>query len=334
MKSLKASFEIGIVNFLESALPINRTAPLPVAATPTNKASTNTTTLLLRRGAYANPCMAILSMYNAYIVLQQFAITSTPNIIWLDGHAQGDLDGVWEDLFDTKPIHVKQLGANNNETNITRIDDAIVVNTVSAIGNEGLLKYRWRQASANITSDCRMDQTNTLVSFRSFVLEKYNMTRRHQIDDTKNNTGPRQLTFLVRENYRAHPRSNGRTDRVLVNATDDIEYIHSEYPSYNVTTVSFEAMSFREQLSYVTQSDIFLSIHGAGNIHAVFLPDHATFVEYFPPKYQHRKRFRYLSECLNLTYIRKSVFVVETFEKNKVSLRLREASSKNMSSMA
>jgi hypothetical protein len=108
-----------------------------------------------------------------------------------------------------------------------------------------------------------------------------------------------------------------------VNATDDIEYIHSEYPSYNVTTVSFEGMSFREQLSYVTQSDIFISIHGAGNVHSLFLPHHATFVEYSPKKYQYRKRFRFLSECLNLTYVAKQAWIVTYFDGDKVSLRLR-----------
>jgi hypothetical protein len=56
-----------------------------------------------------------------------------------------------------------------------------------------------------------------------------------------------------------------------VNATNDIKYIHLEYPSYDVMMVSFEGMPFWEQLSNVTQSDIFLLVHGAGSIHALFL---------------------------------------------------------------
>jgi hypothetical protein len=86
-------------------------------------------------------------------------------------------------------------------------------------------------------------------------------------------------------------------------------------------------MPFREQLSYVTQSDIFISVHGAGNVHSLFLPDHATFVEYSPDKFQHRKRFRYLSECLNLTYVSKQAWIVQRFDGDKVSLRLRPTSS-------
>jgi hypothetical protein len=49
---------------------------------------------------YANPCMAILEMFNVFIILQNFGllINTTTNaektIIWLDGHAQGNLDRV------------------------------------------------------------------------------------------------------------------------------------------------------------------------------------------------------------------------------------------------
>jgi hypothetical protein len=99
------------------------------------RTNTSTTALLVRRGDYANPCMAILSMYNVYIVLQQFSIpdhSSSITIIWLDGHTEGSLDCVWNDLYRTQPIHVKQLPRN-----MTPFDNDIVVNTMSAIGDEG-----------------------------------------------------------------------------------------------------------------------------------------------------------------------------------------------------
>jgi hypothetical protein len=77
----------------------------------------------------------------------------------------------------------------------------------------------------------------------------------------------------------AYPRSNGRTDRTLANPEDDGAYIQSQYPTNFVQVVSFEGISLEEQLSHITQSDVFVSVHGASNIHTLFLPDHATKVE-------------------------------------------------------
>jgi hypothetical protein len=283
--------------------------------------------------------MAILSMYNVYIVLQQFSILPhsssgviPPIIIWLDGHAEGSLDHVWNDLYRTQPIHVKQLPQK-----VTHFDNAIVVNTMSAIGDEGYHNYDWRRKRTNNTDHCQMDpNNNTLVSFRDFVLDRYNQTRKQPQQRRSSGSSLRlQLTFLVRNDYVAHPRSNGRADRTNYNLTDDIDYLQSEYPDYNLKVVSFEEMSFGEQLSHVTQTDLFVAIHGAGNVHALFLPDHATFVEYVPQKYRNRMRFRYLAECLNLTYIAKKAWTVQQQhqhqqqrlesdnDKTKVSVRLR-----------
>jgi hypothetical protein len=61
-----------------------------------------------------------------------------PQILWLDGHAHGDLDAVWQHLFQTTPIRVKQYqNNNNNQQQQQLVENVIVVNTMSAIGDEG-----------------------------------------------------------------------------------------------------------------------------------------------------------------------------------------------------
>jgi hypothetical protein len=60
--------------------------------------ATTTTTSLVRRGNYANPCMTILTMDNVYIGMTHFAISGILQILWLDGHAHGDLDAVWRNI--------------------------------------------------------------------------------------------------------------------------------------------------------------------------------------------------------------------------------------------
>ena len=293
------SFDQGIVDFLDSTVPNHAVYP------PTNK-NNQTIALLVRRGDYANPCMALLSMYNTYMVLHHlFLPTSNYAIIWLDGHAEGSLDTVWKDLFGVAPVHIKQLERNINGM---MFHDAIVVNTMSAIGDEGYHNYDWRRYRTRHTYNCTLDPNHhTLVAFRDFVLQRHHLTRKSLFTRL-----PKQMTLLVRKDfYMAHPRSNGHTDRTLWNVTDDVEYLQSLYPDYKLTVVSFEGVAFRQQLAIMTQTDLFVSVHGAGNVHTLFLPDHATFIEYIPSTFRKRMRFRYLAECLNLTYIAKKAWAVQ-----------------------
>ena len=254
------------------------------------------TSLLVRRGAYANPCMALLTMYNVYLTLQHFNIPDhdPKTIVWLDGHARGDLDDVWETLFGTQPIHVKQLtgttgsiASGGMNSSAIPLGNAIIVNTKSHAGNEGMDIYRWRRSDSD-TPNCTLDHTNTLVAFRDFVLLQFGMERRrldHPSIALDGLTRPR-LTFLVRKDYVAHPRSTGHTDRALAHPDDDLNYLQGLYTNHSISVVSFEGMDFRTQLEHITQTDTFVAVHGAGNIHTLFLPDHATFVEYFPIQIQ------------------------------------------------
>jgi hypothetical protein len=359
------SIDAKLGGFLASAIVQNVVTPSNInhkndnETTTTTEASssnamttttTTTTTLLVRRGNYANPCMALLTMYNVYIVLTYHfnddvsTSTTLSNIIWLDGHAQGDLDPVWTRLFDTTPIHIRQLPQqrqssiiNNNDYNYD-IDNAIVVNTMSAIGDEGYGRYDWNSTNNN---NCQDDDSSTLVAFRDFVLERYGISRRRR--PNTNNTDVVQqttttskekkiLTLLVRKDYTAHPRSNGRTDRTLANVTADVEYLRSIYgdDTYTIQVVSFEGLPFVDQLLAVTQTDVFVSVHGAGNVHVLFLPDDATFVEYIPKGFERRRRFRYLAACLpHITYKAKVAWREQRkFTDGKISVRLRPESKR------
>ena len=258
------------------------------------------TLLLVRRGNYANPCMAILTMYNVFIVMTYFDLlaqsrqhdhrpgSSIPKIVWLDGHARGDLDDVWQHLFQTRPSHLKQY--ENDVTDSDDNNDAIVVNTMSAIGDEGYGSYDWN-------SRCDY-KSSTLIDFRDFVLERYGLQQSNQ-SDTK-----QILTLLIRNDfYVSHPRSNGHTDRTMANVTNDVNYLQTLYPEHEINVVSFEGMGFKQQLLHITQTDIFVAVHGAGNIHVLFLPPGSTFIEFVPKTFEGRKRFRFLAACLpNIHY--------------------------------
>lgn len=298
-------------SFLRSSIVAKQTTIIGFSSNTNNKS----TTLLIRRSAYANPCMAIISMYNAFVVKRFLLNNSATQIVWLDGHAKTEnMDSVWEQLFQTKPIHVKRLSDAQS-----KMEDAILVNTVSAMGDEGLGVYGWERDASNMTSGPDLCRNSTLSMFREFVLTQYGIRQRTKFGgDTSCH-----LTLLARKHHLAHPRSTGRTDRVLANVTDDIDYIQSEYPECQVTEMSFEDISFREQLEIVSRSDVFVSVHGAGNIHVLFLPPWSKLVEFFPKGFTRRLRFQYLAECLGISYEARKAKIVERFADNKISVRLR-----------
>ena len=255
-------------------------------------------TLLVKRGDYANPCMAFASIYNCFVVMRKYNLHS-PRIVWLDGRAEGKLDLLWRTIF-KDAVHVKELRSGE------LLQDTILVNTQSAFGDEGIKLSRVGQACSRNTS---------LHQFRDFFLQKFGITR-------SNEKGNR-LTLLVRKHYKAHPRSDGMTDRTIYNITDDVEYIQSLYPSLTVQVKSFEEIPFDDQLRIIASTDVLVAVHGAGNIHAIFLPDHARFIEYFPDGFTDRMRFAYLSQSLGMQYFSKKAFTVRSYSGNKISVQLR-----------
>jgi hypothetical protein len=258
-------------------------------------------TLLLKRGDYSNPSMTVATMYSTFLVMKKFNATSA-RIVWLDGHARSNLDSVWTFLFGNDIHHVKELKPNEV------LNDVIVVNTMTAFGDEAMKKYNKR------SNACSPD--SSLHQFRDFVLDRYGVTR-----STSDN---KKITLLIRKDYVGHPRSNGVTDRKLANQTDDIAFIQSSFPEYTVEVVSFEDMPFALQLEQIANTDILMAVHGAGNINAIFLPDHAEFQEFFPPKFgqRQRQRFQYLSQSIGIKYVRRTAYIVHEFDQ-KITVRLR-----------
>ena len=256
-------------------------------------------TLLVRRGDYANPCMTMAKLYNVFVAMRHWNLQE-PNIVWLDGNAHSNLDSIWTTLYgDVR--HVKRLGGP------TVFQDLRVVNVVSAFGDEGISVYHWGDR-------CRQD-SHGIQGFRDFVLERYGVKRA---------TAPQQrprLSFLVSRDYVGHPRSNGMTDRTIEDEAAAVEVLRKEWPEHDIQVYAFETMPFLDQLRVVASTDVFVGVHGAGNVHVLFLPDHATFVEYVPPRFEGRVRFKYLASCLGIRYVKKDAYVAKRRGSGKISVQ-------------
>lgn len=72
------------------------------------------------------------------------------------------------------------------------------------------------------------------------------------------------------------------TGRVLDPNVEDllIRRIAQE-PHCQLKNIDFATIPFREQLQTIANTDLFIGVHGAGLTHLLFLPDHATVLEYY-----------------------------------------------------
>jgi hypothetical protein len=262
-------------------------------------------TLLVKRDDYSNPCMTIATMYSTFMVMRKFNATSA-RIVWLDGHARSNLDSVWTSLFGSDSHHVKELTPNEV------LKDVIVVNTMNAFGDEGMKKHKWGNACS---------PNSSLHQFRDFVLKRLGVIR-----STSDN---KKITLLVRKDHVGHPRSKGVTDRKLANPADDIAFIQSNFPEYTIEAVSFEDMPFALQLQQIATTDILMAVHGAGNVNSIFLPDHAEFQEFFPPRFANQTRFQYLSQSIGIKYVRHTAYVVDQSDDETITVRLRPPERKD-----
>jgi len=259
-------------------------------------------TVFLHRPTYANPCFWTAALYNLYITLHQFDLLneSALRIVWMDGHAWTQLNSVWGHLFRaTEVLHIKQLDPH------TRYTRPYFVHTESTFHDPGLRKHQNRDA-------CQPD--SSLHQFRDFVLDRHGLSLK--------TTDTNQLTLLTRLDYMGHPRSDGITDRKIHDIEKTQELLADQYPGYTIKTVSFEEMPYREQLVVISQTDLLVSVHGAGNIHVIFLPSHATLVEYYPPGFSGRVRFKYLAACMGIQYVQKSARIASNLPGQKITVHL------------
>lgn len=243
------------------------------------------------------------------------AFTCPPHIIWLDANAYGGAtDHVYNDLFGNA-AHLRHIGSKNmnGKRSLLTFRRAIFLNEVSPF---------WAGLPLHSYSDSSCKSDSGLHQFREFVLQRYNIQHKapyHATADKKKKV----LTFLVRKNYKGHPRSNGHTDRQVADVELETTYLQRDYPQHNVNIVSFEDMSMSDQIRKITSTDLLVAVHGAGNTHAIFLPENSTFIEYIPKGFEGRTRFKFLSHCLGIGYEQRPAKIVERFKDGMISVSLR-----------
>ena len=237
-------------------------------------------TLALQRYEYVNVYFVMLSLYNAFLALLTFnARPQDVTILLVDAHPRGGLDEVWNTLFG-RVVHAGHLP---------------VPTRFSALG--------WIPLTYNSPlRQLKELRVNYLEEFRRFVLSG------HGVNDTRVlNCSSLKLLFLWRHDYVAHPRNQGGTiSRKIANEHELLaEVAKAVAPGDRVEGRQLDAEPMREQLRMVAGSDVLIGMHGAGLVHSLFLPRHASLLELYPMNFRvlQHKPFRAIASWRGLHYV-------------------------------
>lgn len=234
-------------------------------------------TLLYERIEYANLYHTMTDWFNVHWSLEKLKYTGGDQqlrIIWLDGHAAGNLDEAYADIFHANITYISQYQNQGQDESIICMERAAWLPKASPIyDTEKQWVVEWEGDSVN----CRvMDR------FVERVLTEYDVPLDRPMDSS--------LDLVIdRQPYFAHPRvdmEKARDQRTLPNMQD-------MFPNSHV--IRLHEMSFREQVQLVSRAKSLRGIHGAGLSHLLWLPKGAALVEWKPKGFEDNLLFRNLA---------------------------------------
>lgn len=253
--------------------------------------------VFITREEYANLFHGLRDLFNTYHTLRLRNVLRANSsaqearervqVIWLDGHAKGSLDEVWETLFGP-PLYVSQLPQE------TCFSQAIFVHP----GPRSVIHQQ--------RPECGYGEGKQLMSeFASYLLRAYDLAH------IKPKKG--LVTLVGRRKYLAHPRMNmalfnnpnTTVSRTIVNENDLIAAIGRERPDLEARLIhmSPDVMSFREQVQAVAESEVLMAFHGAALAHLVFMGRPSSVLELSVPRYRSRNHFALIARNLGADYM-------------------------------
>ena len=236
-------------------------------------------TIMIVRYEYANIYHTLTDFYNTFLLMNFFNRTQhDTNILIVDGHPQGQLDPIWNTLFNSS-VRISSLPRRTLFTNAVW----------------GMLGYN----SPILVHD--LEEIPLIEEFREFFLSSYHMADSHQLDCQH-----LSVLFIWRHDYLAHPRNpEGVVSRKIANERELLNFTKTTYPHFSVRGVQIDQFEFMHQLQLVTDTDILIGMHGAGLTHTVFLPKHATLIELIPMywAYNAHGHFEAFAKWRHLHYI-------------------------------
>jgi glycoprotein 2-beta-D-xylosyltransferase len=220
------------------------------------------TTMFITRYEYVNLFHTMTDWFNTFLSLPPE--DDHVRVVFLDAHAEGNLDSVWNDVF-AKFTYVQRLPEGG-----VCFEKAIFIppGYVSPI-------YQTLVQSFDISDEREnCPHHDRAMEFSNLFARSYNL-------ETDDEPVWGKVIIIDRQHYVAHPRSKpGKTPRMLSNLKELKKALRGVPGVTSVSMVRFETMTFREQLQTIRQAHIVIGNHGAGLSHVMFMNEKSTLIEF------------------------------------------------------
>ncbi|CAC5420272.1 XYLT [Mytilus coruscus] len=216
-------------------------------------------TIAFYRTEITNLYFAVKDLYNVFLVVnffQQFSDCEM-NIMFVEKSINGKYDMIWETVF-------------GKIQNIASLENPVL--------HEKLI---WIMPNTGPMYDKRVKNMPLVESFRSFVLKRHGI----QTGYTKNCDKLNTVLILNKNNVQQHNPSN-TTKRNIRNDDELFNAINRVFPKLKVKIMELENSSIKQQLSYISKTDILIGMHETGMTHVLFLPKCSGVIELFPKDIQ------------------------------------------------
>ena len=235
----------------------------------------NGTTLMITRYEYVNLYHTLTDWWNAFSVLlpDQVERREKVNILFLDGHAHGNLDPVWEEVFGAVEYvkHLPGLGVC--------FERAVFI-------PPGYTSSLFPDAGEDFTpARVRCPTPSIAEAFSGFFLKKYGLESVKPI--------PGRIVIIDRQPYISHPRSNPDGFQRKMNLENLENSLRTYSNATSVEIVRFETMTHAEQVRTVREAEILIGNHGAGLSNLMFMDRSSHVLEFTVDSLIY---FRYLAE--------------------------------------
>ncbi|KAK3101208.1 hypothetical protein FSP39_001762 [Pinctada imbricata] len=237
----------------------------------------NHVTLAVFRYEYANLFHQMTDYYNAFVAMKIFNLKpDNMDILIVDKSAKSQLDSNWDDLFGNVSF-AKEM----NEP--VAYPDLIW----AVLGYNSPLNFH------------SMNTISFVAEFSNFVKTRYGAQINRPLD-----CSGISILFIWRRDYVAHPGNpSGLVSRKIKNEKELMESVQQDFPGHPVAGIQLDDYSMKDQLHWISQTDILIAMHGAGLSHILFLPEHAGVLEMYPTYWPKTNRhFRAMARWKKLHY--------------------------------
>lgn len=231
-------------------------------------------TLFVQRFEFANLYHQMTDFYNAFLVAKLLNIPPDDlDVVIMDRSAPIILDKTWDVLF-------------GDVTKVKDMKDPVVYKEIiwAVLGYNSPMNFH------------SLNSMPYVEEFSHFFKARYG-ARTKSLE-----CAGLSILFIWRRDYVAYPGSP-TLSRKIKNEKELVEAVQEIFPGHSVAGIQLDEHEMKDQVKWISQTDILVGMHGAGMSHIMELPGHAGVLELFPT-YWHKtnRHFRAMARWRGLHY--------------------------------